>query len=204
MSHSDLSKLSSEDLAKELLTRNDFFVGDFLTPNIYTLSIELGIPPCVDGVAVRKRQDGVIEALTITRNTGPFKGMLCSVGGRIFFEESFETAMRRQFMTDLGANIEFITPWDQPAAVHQFMRPQADGTVLPNFGVEPTRRHNITIVYMVRLLTDDFHYGSTQAGGQEASSVTWFSLANMPPLEAFGYGQGVYYKKCLELAETLL
>jgi hypothetical protein len=56
----------------------------------------------------------------------------------------------------------------------------------------------------VRLLTDDFHYGSTELGGQEASGVIWFSLANMPPLEAFGYGQGVYYKKCLEMAEKIL
>lgn len=204
MTHPDLSELSSEDLAKELLTRNDMFEGSFLTPAIYKLSIELGIPPCVDGVAVRKRDDGTIEALAITRNTGPFKGTLCSIGGRILFEESLETAMRRQFMTDLGVHIEFLTPWDQPAVVHQFMRPQADGTVLPDFGVEPTRRHNITIVYMVRLLTDDFQYGSTETGGQEAAGVEWFSLKNMPPPDAFGYGQDVYFKKCLKLAEMLL
>jgi ADP-ribose pyrophosphatase YjhB (NUDIX family) len=199
-----LSEFTSEELAKELIARADFFEGPFLLPELYRLSIELGIQPCVDGIAVRKQNDGTIEALAIRRSTGPFAGKLCSVGGRILFEESFETAMRRHFLTDLGSPIDFITPWDKPASVYQFMRPQSDNTVLPDFGVDPTRRHDITIVYLVRLLNEQLTFGTTPLGTQEASDVEWFSLAKMPPLEEFGYGQGVYFKKCLEVAETFL
>ena len=200
----NLSKFTTEELAKEMIARGDFFDGQLLKNELYKLSIELGIQPCVDGVAVRKWADGACEALAIRRNTGPFAGSLCSVGGRILFEESFECAMRRHFTTDLGVEIAFITPWDKPAAVHQFMRPMADGTILPDFGNDPTRRHDVTIVYIVQLLSEHFTFNKGAHGKQEASSVEWFSLKNMPPLEEFGYGQGVYFKKCLEVAKELL
>ncbi len=199
MNDKPLTKFTTEELARELTGRDDLFEGALLKYEVYKLSVELGIPPCVDGVAVRKR-DGIVEAMAIRRNTGPYTGKLCSVGGRIFFEESFEVAMRRQFTSDLGCEIEFITPWDRPAFVHQFMRPRADGTLLPDFGPEPTRRHNMTIVYLVRLLSEKFTFGSTTHGGQEAGGVEWFSLETMPPASEFGYGQDIYFKKCLQLA----
>jgi ADP-ribose pyrophosphatase YjhB (NUDIX family) len=203
MKKEGLSKFTTEELAEELLVRADFFDGAMLKFMLYRLSIELGIIPCVDGVAVRKRGD-IIEALAIRRNTGPFKGKLCSIGGRILFEESFEQAMRRHAMSDLGTAIEFITPWDKPAAVHQFMRPRTDGSVLPDFGCEPTRRHNMTLIYLIRLKNEHFTFGSTPHGGQEAAAAEWFSLDAMPPPGEFGYGQEVYFKKCLEIAQTLL
>lgn len=198
-----LNKFTSDELAEELIKRDDLFEGRLLTRALYKLSIELGIQPCVDGVAVRKN-GSEYEALAIRRNTGPFAGKLCSVGGRIFFEESFEQAIRRQFKVDLGCEINLLTPWDRPATVYQFMRPGVDGFVLPNFGPDPTRRHDITLVYIVSLIGDSFTFGHTEHGGQEAASIEWFSLKNMPQANEFGYGQDVYFKKCLLLAEEML
>jgi ADP-ribose pyrophosphatase YjhB (NUDIX family) len=203
MTHPDLSELSTEDLAKEILLRGDLFDGAILKPSFYKLLTEMSTIMCVDGIAVRKRNDHV-EAMAIKRNTGEFRGKLCSVGGRILLEESIEQALKRQFANDLGCKITFITPWDKPAIIHQFMRPRADGTVLPDFGTEHERRHAISAIYLVRAESADFTFGTTPHGGREASGVEWFSLQHMPPPDAFGYGQGIYFKKCLELADTLL
>jgi ADP-ribose pyrophosphatase YjhB (NUDIX family) len=199
----DLSILSTEDLAKEILLRGDLFEGATLKPALYKLLTEMSAIMCVDGIAVRKRDDHV-EALAIKRNTGEFRGKLCSVGGRILLEESIEQALRRQFTSDLGCKITFITPWDKPAIMHQFMRPRADGTTLPDFGAEHERRHAVNAIYLISVDSEDFIFGTTPHGGQEAFGVEWFSLLNMPADDAFGYGQEVYFKKCLELAETLL
>ena len=203
MSNDSLQRFSTDELADELASRKDLETRGEFSDAVYKLNVELGVMACVDGVAVRKR-DGVIEALAIRRNTGPFKGKLCSVGGRIRSEESFEQAIRRHFKTDLNTEIKLLSPWDDPVAVHQLMRPRPDGTVLPDFGSEPRRRHAITIVYLVRLRGEDFTFGSTPYGGQEAESVEWFSLKDMPPPSEFGYGQDAYFRKCLIRAETIL
>lgn len=199
----ELSGISTEALAAELSTRKDLVgSGGFLSNAAYSLSTELCIMPCVDGIAIRRRNDK-IEALAIRRNTGPFTNKLCSIGGRILFEESYEQALRRHFKTDLDVKIEFLTPWDQPATVYQFMRPLNDGGVLPDFGVEISRRHCITSVYIVKLQTDALSFGSSKMGLQEVQGVEWFSVDNIPPPHEFGYGQDVYFRKCLELAERM-
>lgn len=203
MDNAPLKKFTTDELALELSSRKDLETQGEFSDAMYRLYVELGIVTCVDGIAIRKR-DGAIEALAIRRNTGPFKGKLCSVGGRIRFEESLEHALRRHFKTDLGTEIELLSPWDDPTAVHQFMRPRADGTVLPEFTSEPTRRHTITVVYVVRLQGDNFTFGSSVHGGQEAEGAEWFSLKTMPPGDEFGYGQDVYFRKCLIHAETIL
>ncbi len=202
ISKKELQEFSTDELARELMSRPDQFEGKHLKRSLYDLFVELGVVTCVDGIAVRKKV-GKIELMTIVRNTGPFKGKLCSVGGRILLEESVESAMRRHFKTDIGSNIELLTQWDRPVLFHQFMRPKSDGTVLPDFGVEPQKRHAVSMIYLVKLSDTHMEFGQTSLGGQEASGVRWFSKDDMPPDREFGYGQEVYYKKCFELAENV-
>lgn len=197
----NLAEFSTQTLAQELIARNDFFEegGLILKPEFYKLFTEMGVIFCVDGIAIRKSSAG-IEAMAIRRNTGAYQGKLCSVGGRVHIEEDIEAALRRHFRVDVGHEIELTTPWDKPAGFFQFMRPRADGTVAENFGTEPSRRHAVSVLYLVRLDDGAPVFGSTAHGGQEASGVEWFTLENMPHEEEFGYGQGVYFRKCLELA----
>ena len=197
-----LKTYSTDELARELILRTDLFDGRHLKRTLYDLFVELGVVTCVDGIAVRKI-DGKVELMTVVRNTGPFKGKLCSVGGRILLEESVESALRRHFKTDIGSDIEMLTPWDRPVLFHQFMRPKSDGTVLPDFGVEPQKRHAISIIYLVKLSDTPMEFGQTSSGGQEASGVRWFSKDDLPEDGEFGYGQEVYYKKCFELAKSV-
>lgn len=202
LSKKGLREFTTDELASELISRPDLFEGEHLKRSLYDLFVELGVVTCVDGIAVRK-MDGKIELMTIVRNTGPFKGKLCSVGGRILLEESVESAMRRHFKTDIGSNINMLTPWDRPVLFHQFMRPQSDCTVLPDFGVEPQRRHAISLIYLVKLDDKKMEFGQTISGGQEASGVRWFSKDDIPQDDEFGYGQEVYYKKCFGLAASI-
>ncbi len=202
--NTELANFSSETLAQELLARNDFFEdsGVILKPDFYKLLTEIGVIFCVDGIAVRKN-NGNIEAMAIVRNTGAYRGKLCSVGGRVLTGEDVEHALRRHFSVDVGYEIDLITPWDKPAGFFQFMKPRADGTVADNFGTEPSRRHATSVLYLVQPSEGTPVFGSTAHGGQEASDVRWFSLENFPPREEFGYGQEVYFRKCLELAKEM-
>lgn len=202
--NTDLAKFSTETLAKELIARNDFFEegGLILKSEFYKLLTEMGVIFCVDGIAIRKNGTH-IEAMAIKRNTGAYKGKLCSVGGRVHVGEDIETALRRHFRVDVGHEINLTTQWDKPVGFFQFMRPRADGTIADNFGTEPSRKHAVSVLYLVQLDNGAPVFGSTAHGGQEASGVEWFTLENMPPKEEFGYGQGVYFRKCLELAEEM-
>ena len=146
----ELNKFSTDELAYELISRPDLFEGKHLKRSIYALFVELGVVACVDGIPVRKR-GGKTELMAIVRNTGPHKGKLCSVGGRILLEENIESALRRHFATDLGSDIEMLTPWDSPVLFHQFMHPHGNGTVLPDFGIESERRHAVSVIYLVKI-----------------------------------------------------
>lgn len=202
--NTDLVEFSTETLAQELIARNDFFEegGLILKPEFYKLLTEMGVVFCVDGIAWRKSSAG-IEAMAIRRNTGAYQGKLCSVGGRVHVGEDVETALRRHFRVDVGYEIDLTTPWDKPVGFFQFMRLRADGTILDNFGTEPSRKHAVSVLYLVRLHDGAPMFGSTAHGGQEASGVEWFTLKNMPLEEEFGYGQGVYFRKCLEVAQEM-
>lgn len=86
----------------------------FLSREAFALADILSIRCCVDGIAVRRGHAGEIEAMAIRRNTGPFAGKLCLVGGGIskfkgngqWLPESAEEALRRHFKRDLGFEIE--------------------------------------------------------------------------------------------------
>lgn len=199
---SDLNNFGTEELAAELLGREDFLGKDGSIPRqeVYEL-FEKGIPiMCTDGIAVRQSLDGAVEAMVIRRNTLD-KGKLCSVGGRIFYGESVEEAVRRHFMDDLGCNIRLLTPWRTPFFVLQ-TRPIAEGPK-KDFGLEPSK-HAVSMYHLVALEGEPKNFGSTAHGGQEASGIEWFSLKDFPPDDAFGFGQHLPFRQAFIKAEEIL
>ena len=202
----DLSKISTEELAAELINRPDLFdSGGFLRTNkLYDLRCKLGSVICVDSVPIREGADGSPEVMAIRRKTGPYSGKLCLVGGIVKKGNSIEESVRRHFKTDIGVEIDFIASWEHPACIHQYMRPLPDGNLKTDFAPDPTKDHVIAPVYLVKLKSEAFKFGATPYGGQEAGDVVWFSSKNMPLPEEFGYGHDLVFRKCLSLAKTFL
>lgn len=195
----DSSKISTEELASELIKRSDLFnENGFLSTNqLYDLRCKLGVVICVDSVPIRKLNDGSIEIMAIRRKTGPYAGKLCLVGGILKKGYSVEESVRQHFKIDLGVEIDFITPWDRPVCLHQDMRPLPDGSLKTDFAPDPTKDHVIAPVYLVKFRSEAFKFGVTPHGGQEVAGTVWFSLKNMPPSSEFGYDHDLVFKKCL-------
>ncbi len=200
----DLANIPTDELAKELLGRDDLVdengVWSF---NLYKLQCLIAIIPCTDGVAVRRGENG-IEALAIRRGTGVFQGRLCSVGGRLIRGESLEECLRRQFRADLGVEIEMLTHWKNPVDIGQaapLENPLTDEWP-KDFGPED-RKHTISNYYVVKIL-GDLNLGETTYGGQEARSVEWHTLATLPGPDEFGYDQHPKFVACLKAAEQLI
>lgn len=201
----DWLKVSTKELAVQLMGRQDLFscCGFLNDTELYQLRCKLGVVICIDSAPVRKRSDGVIEVMAIKRKTGPYSGKFCLVGGIVKKGDSLEESIRSHFRVDLGVEIDFITPWDKPVCLHQYLRPLADGSFKKDFLPDPTKDHVVAPVYLVKLRSEKFTFGITSYGGQEVGDVGWFSSENMPPAEKFGYGHNVVFKKCLERAEEL-
>ena len=199
----NLASISTEDLLAELAARNDLLdsEGVISSPKGYQLVTKMTPIPCVDGVAVR-RNNGKIEAMAIRRGSGPEKGKLCSVGGRIRMYEDMESCLRRQFMTDLNCSIEMLVPWNHPVDALQ-CAPKEHVGQNPQFGPE-YGKHAMTSYYPVRLLSEPKPGGTTAHGGVEALAVEWFSRENFPAPQEFGYSQGSKIFSCLEAAENLI
>ncbi len=196
-----LKDVTTEALASELRTRNDLIDAEgFMPYELYLLIAAIQPIPCVDGVAVR-RKNGTIEALAIVRGTGKARGKWCSVGGKIRKNESKTDALRRHFHNDLKCGIEMLVPWDKPVVGLQ-CADRADVGDNPDFGPE-YGKHSISDYYPVRLLGEP-EFGKTAVGGQEAIGYAWFSRETLPPRDAFGFDQGPKFIACLEAAEKLL
>jgi ADP-ribose pyrophosphatase YjhB (NUDIX family) len=197
----NLKDISSNDLVTELLTRQDLLdKNDALILPLYQLFSKYGVFPCVDGVAVRLNS-GEIEAMAIRRGTGAEKGKLCSVGGRIKRNETIEECLRRHFKMDVGCEIEMLVPWDRPVDALQ-CAPIVEVGSNTDFGPE-YGKHTISLYYPV-LLIGEPTFGATAHGGQEATSVEWYTLKNLPSREEFGYNQRPKFVACLEAAERFL
>ncbi len=199
MHQSEIRQIPTEELIRVLREREKEFFCDegLLHRDAYGLRVALGAVVCVDGIAVQELC-GQTQLLAIRRNSGPFVGKLCFVGGIIGKYELAEKALRRQFLCDLGVGIDFLQHPDQPAFVCQYARPTQNG-----FLPEPTKDHCVALTFLVKLQSEDFRFGSTRHGGQEASEVVWFSEEKMPPPSEFGYGQDQGYRRAFSLLKKL-
>lgn len=199
----DWSKISTKELAAELISRMDLFdkEGFLSSDELYRLRCKLGTTICVDAVPVRKKSEGAMEVMAIKRKTGPYAGKFCLIGGILKKDFSIEEGVREHFKNDLGIEIDSITPWNKPIVVCQYQQSSGRESLKDNFLPDPTKDHNIGLVYLVRLKSEEFVFGATSYGSQEVENVLWFSKDAMPPLEEFGYGQGVIFRECLEQAK---
>ena len=190
-----LSKFSTEELAAELVLRKDLVKENGLvSPPVYELRKRF--PICtVDSLAVRKRDDGKTEVMAIVRNTGPYKGRWCSVGGTVGLNESVEKALMRHWRDDLGLTVKIVTfpgidgSWQHPFCLNQHRPPTPatiDGVSSDDFYPEPTK-HSIAPFYAVEITGGTITFGST-AYGQEASDIAWFCLEDLSEPETFAYG----------------
>jgi ADP-ribose pyrophosphatase YjhB (NUDIX family) len=212
-----LSEVPTRELLQEVLNRDPegMYDGDspYLVNEAFALADILATRVCVDGAAVRQNQRNETELMAIRRNTGPYSGRLCLVGGGVqqvkegdaWLPESFEEALRRHFKTDLGYDIEPVTSWQEPQSLAQDMRP-INGEVREGFTPNPASRHLVAARFLVRITSaaDAPTYGTTAVGGQEAAGVEWFSEQDMPDAAAFGYGMRPTYELMFKAASRLL
>lgn len=201
----DWRAASTDALARELAQRPDLFdEGGFLkSQELFRLRCKLGAVVCVDSIPVRSGNDGWVEAMAVRRKTGPYAGKLCLVGGIVKKGMSLEESVREHFRTDLGAEIDFLTPWDHPVTMHQDMPPGTGGILKKDFSPDPTKDHNVVPVYLVKLRGEQFVFGVTRHGGQEVGNIQWFSLENMPNPEEFGYGHDQVFFRGLLRAQQI-
>lgn len=190
-----ISQFTSEELARELLTRTLVNEQGLLSKELYELRMALGTLVCVDGIPLRYNSSGDPELMAIRRNTGPYKGKLCYVGGIVPKGAPLKMALEQHFKRDLGLDIGFSY---NMVFVCEYLRPDSLGNTPDHFLPEPTKDHNVGITYVVKIVDDQqINYG-VGTGGQEASGVVWFSEDNMPSDEEFGYGQSRGYRKVFD------
>lgn len=202
----NIKEISTDELAKELVSRNDLLDEKGMTPfGVYQLLCKVAVLPCTDGVAVRRNKSDYVEAMTIRRGTGCFKGRLGSVGGRLIRGESMEDCLRRQFRNDVRCEIVMLVDWKHPVDIGQAY-PLENPLVDPwpkDFGPED-RKHTTSNYYPVQLVGEPNPGGATAHGGVEAPSVEWYTLATLPGPEHFGYDQHPKFVACLKAAEKLI
>lgn len=212
----DLSQVPASELLEEALKRPDELLDDngMLEDAPFRLADQLSTRVCVDGLPVRRNPDGDVEAMAIRRNTGPYAGRLCLIGGGvnrvkvgdIWQPESFEEALRRHFGTDLGFEIEPVGgSWKRPDYLAQEMRP-IDGKVRDEFMTNPASRHIIAVRFLVSLASEDElpTFGETEYGGQEATGIEWFTEQTMPESSEFGYDHDDTYRTLFPVADSML
>ena len=191
----NIAEFKTDELLTELLKRPDLVAEDgSLTALPWQTRVRLGAIACVDSIAVRTGTGGHKEALAIMRNTGPYAGKYCVIGGSIRRGESIEDAVRRHWMVDIGCEINFITPWNKPRSVHQHCPPAPNGGMKKDFWPEPTK-YSIGLFHIVEVTKETGKLGSTATGGQEASGYTWFTAETLPQADQFAYGFHALYKE---------
>lgn len=195
----DLSRIPIEELLNVVLVRSgELFQEDgMLIFPAYRLRVKLASVVCADGIPYRHNESGDLELMAIRRKTGPFTGKLCFVGGVIAKGEHIEAAMRRHIETDLGvgiASMKFLFHSEQGSKLHE---EDPEG-----WWYEPTKDHNIGITFGIQLASEEFSFGATAYGGQEADRVEWFTKETMPPLKEFGYNHDRGYCQAFILLGT--
>ncbi len=158
---------------------------------------------CTDGVPVRRNNRGKIEGMVIRRGTGHFAGKLCSIGGKVRHGEGVKDCLRRQFKIDLGVDIQLLVPWSKPITVGQWIPTQPGGEPPTGFLPEvPGGKHAISLYYPVEILSEDFLFGATAHGGQEATSTEWYTIDKLPSVSEFGYDQRELVAACIRWGES--
>jgi hypothetical protein len=210
----ELSEVPVAELLAAAMARPEEMINEsgFLSSEAFLLRNLLGIRVCVDGAAARRNAFNEVELMAIRRNTGPYAGKLCLVGGEVIsvkdeggerLAESFEEALARHFKKDTGYEIKSLMPWHSPYVVQE-MAPHY-GRVKSGFSPNQEARHLVANRFLVAITNPDNQpsFGSTEHGGQEANEIVWFNSLDMPDPAAFGYGHAETYEKMFVIAESV-
>ncbi len=187
----DLSCVSADDLAVALCER---LIADKTTVvwplEVFNLVRTIAVMPCVDAFPVRwlRVRGKSPEIGFIRRGTGFYKGKWWCMGGRLNLGESFGHSLKRHVREALGVDFSLVPglSWHHPAYVGQYSPsaiPLLEGEQL---GHEPSKQC-LSNTYLIELANEDFKFGSTAHGGQEAGDFRWFAIDALP-LEEIAYG----------------
>lgn len=196
---SDLKDIPTDFLTKVLRERL-VEANDPVWPyEVFLLFAALGILPCVDAFPVRIR-DNKPEMGFILRNTGFYKGSWWDIGGRMNIGESFSQALNRHVRETLGVGFRLLPgqSWNSPAYLGQY-GPKAFSLSCEeseNAGHEPSK-WCISPTWLIDLESEDFIFGSTAHGGQEARELHWFDLDRLP-YGKLGYSGDTTVRACAD------
>lgn len=197
MPDSVLRNVSTDLLAKTLRERLLKENNPVWPYEVFLLFAALGILPCVDAFPIRFRNSKP-EMGFILRNTGFYTGCWWDMGGRMNAGESFSQAMNRHVRETLGVGFRLLPgqSWNNPAYLGQYgPRPFL---LSPDeyAGHEPSKWCT-SPTWLVELESEDFVFGSTTHGGQEAKELRWFALDDLP-YGNLGYGGDSTVQACAE------
>lgn len=152
--------------------------------------IQQSVPICCADVLVLqlagKSRKSIQNVGLIFRHTPHQGDRWCTVGGRVFHNESLAQAVQRQLVETLGTHITFSTTrLDQPTYVVQYFT-----TKRPHALLDP-RQHAIGMTFCVPV------EGTPMARG-EALSFGWFPPDAIPSARQFGFGQRLVVEQCLK------
>jgi ADP-ribose pyrophosphatase YjhB (NUDIX family) len=140
---------------------------------------------CVDVLALRKHSGKSTEIGLILRDT-PHQGRRwCLVGGRIYINESFQSALDRQIHETLGGKVQWISKEPaHPIFVAEYFSTQVRGALY-----DP-RQHAVALTFAIEIR------GPVEIGG-EAIDFRWFGRKKLPKARSFGFGQNRVVEECL-------
>lgn len=205
----DLNSVSPDELAKALRER---LVAEgktrFWPKEVYELYRLISLFPCVDAFPVRWRGLKIPEIGFILRNTGTYKGRWWDIGGRVTRGESLSQAMKRHVTETLGVDFSLIQgqTWNRPFWVSEHYPEGTDSLSLEEgefAGFQEPNNYSLAPTYLIELASEDFKFGSTAHGGQEAGDFRWFPLDNLP-FDNLAYGGEHTVRACAEWVRTNL
>ncbi len=171
---------------------------------VFNLVRTIAVMPCVDAFPVRWRGRSSPEIGFILRNTGRFKGKRWCIGGRLNIGESFGHSLTRHVREALGVGFSLAPglSWHHPAYVGQYAPSAIPLLEGENLGSEPSK-YCPSNTYLIELASEDFKFGSTAHGGQEAGDFRWFPLSHLP-YDNLAYGGEHTVRACAEWVRTNL
>lgn len=201
MEERDLGFFSTNEIAIELRRRMTERNWSSLSNEVYNLLTSISVIPCVDAFPARWRRGRIPEIGLIRRNTGQYQGKWWCVGGRLNLGESFSQALKRHIREVLGVDFSLAPglSWNNPAYVGQYAPVSILLAQGEYAGHEPSK-YCTSNTYLVGLHSEEFVFGATAHGGQEASEFRWFAVNDLPPKREIAYGGEETLQACRRFA----
>ena len=131
---------------------------------------------CVDLIPAKKQDYKWLIGI-IRRATGTEANKPALLGGRVRYQESLDSAIRRHLKTDCGVvKFQFwhVNSLDRPFYVQQYVHAES---AQPPLAYDPTK-HSIALTYLIEI-------GEEPKPGNEADDFYWITASQIPEHAAF-------------------